>query len=49
MVGLASTKKENSMSSHVRPYEPLTSEDAALVLVDHLVGLMTGGLIRLGN
>jgi nicotinamidase-related amidase len=25
-----------------RPYEPLTSENAALVLVDHQVGLMTG-------
>ena len=24
------------------PYEPLTSENAALVLVDHQVGLMTG-------
>src|SRR6201981_287652 len=26
----------------VRPYEPLTSDNAALVLVDHQVGLMTG-------
>jgi nicotinamidase-related amidase len=25
-----------------RPYEPLTSENAALVLVDHQIGLMTG-------
>jgi nicotinamidase-related amidase len=25
-----------------RPYEPLTSENAALVLVDHQLGLMTG-------
>jgi nicotinamidase-related amidase len=25
-----------------RPYEPLTSQNAALVLVDHQVGLMTG-------
>jgi len=25
-----------------RPYEPLTSDNAALVLVDHQVGLMTG-------
>src|SRR3989454_4269663 len=25
-----------------RPYEPLTSENAALVLIDHQVGLMTG-------
>jgi nicotinamidase-related amidase len=30
------------MPDHVRPYEPLTSENAALVLVDHQVGLMTG-------
>jgi nicotinamidase-related amidase len=26
----------------MRPYEPLTSENAAVVLVDHQVGLMTG-------
>src|SRR5947208_11437524 len=25
-----------------RPYEPLTSDNAALVLVDHQIGLMTG-------
>jgi nicotinamidase-related amidase len=25
-----------------RPYEPLTSENAAVILVDHQVGLMTG-------
>ena len=30
------------MNNQVRPYEPLTSENAALVLVDHQVGLMTG-------
>ena len=30
------------MSNQVRPYEPLTSENAALILVDHQVGLMTG-------
>ena len=30
------------MSNQIRPYEPLTSENAALVLVDHQVGLMTG-------
>jgi tetratricopeptide (TPR) repeat protein len=29
-------------STQVRPYEPLTSENAALVLIDHQVGLMTG-------
>ena len=35
-------KKENAMNNQVRPYEPLTSQNAALVLVDHQVGLMTG-------
>src|SRR5690242_21097938 len=30
------------MTSQARPYEPLTSQNAALVLVDHQVGLMTG-------
>jgi nicotinamidase-related amidase len=30
------------MSNQVRPYEPLTSKNTALVLVDHQVGLMTG-------
>ncbi len=30
------------MSDPVRPYTPLTSENAALILVDHQVGLMTG-------
>ena len=30
------------MSEPARPYEPLTSENAALVLVDHQIGLMTG-------
>jgi nicotinamidase-related amidase len=30
------------MSNPDHPYEPLTSENAALVLVDHQVGLMTG-------
>jgi nicotinamidase-related amidase len=34
--------KENVMSEQPRPYEPLTSENAALILVDHQVGLMTG-------
>jgi nicotinamidase-related amidase len=34
--------QENAMSNPARPYEPLTSENAALVLVDHQVGLMTG-------
>ena len=30
------------MNNQVRPYQPLTSENAALVLVDHQVGLMSG-------
>ena len=30
------------MTNQIRPYEPLTSNNAALVLVDHQVGLMTG-------
>ena len=30
------------MPDNIRPYEPLTSENAALVLVDHQVGLMSG-------
>ena len=30
------------MPGATRPYEPLTSENAALVLVDHQIGLMTG-------
>jgi len=30
------------MADQVRPYEPLASENAALVLIDHQVGLMTG-------
>jgi nicotinamidase-related amidase len=30
------------MNNQTHPYDPLTSENAALVLVDHQVGLMTG-------
>ena len=30
------------MNNPIHPYEPLTAENAALVLVDHQVGLMTG-------
>src|SRR5258707_14076840 len=29
------------MTPQTRPYEPLTSENAALVLIDHQIGLMT--------
>jgi nicotinamidase-related amidase len=34
--------QENTMPNEASPYEPLTSDNAALVLVDHQVGLMTG-------
>jgi nicotinamidase-related amidase len=34
--------KDKAMTNNIHPYEPLTSENAALVLVDHQVGLMTG-------
>src|SRR5215831_11412570 len=30
------------MSNQQRPYQPLTADNAALVLIDHQVGLMTG-------
>jgi len=30
------------MANQTRPYEPLTSQNAAIILVDHQVGLMTG-------
>jgi nicotinamidase-related amidase len=33
---------ESTVSAQAQPYQPLTSENAALVLVDHQVGLMTG-------
>ena len=34
--------KENVMSDPTRPYEALTFENTALILIDHQVGLMTG-------
>jgi nicotinamidase-related amidase len=34
--------QENAMTTQVHAYEPLTSDNAALILVDHQVGLMTG-------
>src|SRR5246127_2003369 len=30
------------MTNQIRAYEPLTSQNAALILVDHQIGLMTG-------
>src|SRR5437667_8139203 len=35
-------EKEHAMASKSGTYEPLTSENAALILVDHQIGLMTG-------
>src|ERR1700751_316164 len=35
-------RSQAAMTDQIHPYEPLTSENAALVLVDHQVGLMTG-------
>ena len=34
--------QDNAMTTETKPYIPLTAENAALVLVDHQVGLMTG-------
>jgi nicotinamidase-related amidase len=34
--------ERNAMSNPTHTYEPLTSENGALVLIDHQVGLMTG-------
>jgi nicotinamidase-related amidase len=34
--------KETTMTDQAKPYVPLTSDNAALVLVDHQLGLMTG-------
>ena len=36
------TKARTAMSDQFMPYTPLTQDNAALVLVDHQVGLMTG-------
>src|SRR5271155_3816478 len=34
--------KESSMNAKAMPYVPLSSDNAALVLVDHQVGLLSG-------
>jgi nicotinamidase-related amidase len=34
--------KETTVTNQSKPYEPLTSDNAAVILVDHQVGLMTG-------
>jgi nicotinamidase-related amidase len=36
------SQEDDLMISQTRSYDPLTSDNAALVLVDHQVGLMTG-------
>src|SRR6266850_1606036 len=38
----AHTEKEIPMADQRKPYNPLTTDNSALVLVDHQVGLMTG-------
>jgi nicotinamidase-related amidase len=38
----STSSREKVMADEVHAYEPLTSENAALILVDHQVGLMTG-------
>src|SRR5256884_2621879 len=35
-------KEETRMTDQSKPYTPLTTDNSALVLVDHQVGLMTG-------
>lgn len=40
--GKRMNSKENPMSNPIRTYEPLTSENAAVVFVDHQLGLLTG-------
>src|SRR4029450_9043442 len=34
--------EETTMTDQSKPYTPLTTDNSALVLVDHQVGLMTG-------
>jgi hypothetical protein len=41
-VFLQTIPRKNAMPNQTRPYEPLTSENAAVILVDHQVGLLTG-------
>jgi nicotinamidase-related amidase len=42
MSGILQAQPEEAMPSQSHSYEPLTSENAAVILVDHQVGLMTG-------
>jgi nicotinamidase-related amidase len=34
--------KETTVTNQSKPYEPMTADNAALILVDHQIGLMTG-------
>jgi nicotinamidase-related amidase len=34
--------KETTVTNQSKPYEPLTADNSALILVDHQIGLMTG-------
>jgi nicotinamidase-related amidase len=38
----ATPSSEDNAMPNTRPYEPLTAENAALVLIDHQVGLLSG-------
>ena len=38
----SSQKRDTVMISSQTPYVPLTADNAALILIDHQVGLMTG-------
>src|ERR1700744_2411850 len=38
----AANPKESAMNARATPYVPLSSDNAALVLVDHQIGLLTG-------
>src|ERR1700740_2547603 len=37
-----STARGDCNMNQVRPYDPLTSQNAAVILVDHQIGLMSG-------
>lgn len=41
-VAQSNANKETTMTDQTKAYSPLTSDNAALVLVDHQVGLLTG-------
>ena len=34
--------KETTVTNQSKPYEPLTADNSAQILVDHQIGLMTG-------